>query len=443
MNHFNEVLKDRETRPIPEPSEACIIPFTTDEVMQALITVKPNKACGPDMLYNEHLKDTAEHLKTVWTAFYNKCLEEGQIPENWRLATLKVLYKGKGNASDPHSYRDIALECCPFKVLTCLLIKTLYKLTESTIPEEQFGFMKGRSTLQAVKCLLDDIDEALGKRKGKLHAIFVDYKKAFDLLNRSILIDKVERMVGKNYITRILRNIMARNLMQIDDNIDLSQPIDQTNGVLQGDPLSPLLFNIATADIPNAIQTEGVRIYAYADDMVLTSTDIRYLQTAFNKLVQWAINNEMQINKEKTVTMTFRKGGRAAANDVIHFGAETLTMVPHFKYLGVTLQTHGNTFTKHIKDRASTALIAMHDIKNITRLSLETAMKPFNLKISPIMTYGIDLIWEHLNKDNLQDIERIKASFLKKALGLSKFTPSRITYLLSKEPFYLSKLRLL
>ena len=176
--------------------------------------------------------------------------------------------------------------------------------------------------------------------------------------------------------------------------------------------------------------------------MVLTSTDIKYLQTAFNKLVQWAINNEMQINKEKTVTMTFRKGGRAAANDVIHFGAETLTMVPHFKYLGVTLQTHGNTFTKHIKDRASTALIAMHDIKNITRLSLETAMKLFNLKISPIMTYGIDLIWEHLNKDNLQDIERIKASFLKKALGLSKFTPSRITYLLSKEPFYLEELRL-
>ena len=111
VNHFNEVLKDRETRPIPEPSEACIIPFTTDEVMQALSTVKPNKACGPDMLYNEHLKDTAEHLKTAWTAFYNKCLEEGQIPENWRLATLKGLYKGKGNASDPQSYRGIALEC--------------------------------------------------------------------------------------------------------------------------------------------------------------------------------------------------------------------------------------------------------------------------------------------------------------------------------------------
>ncbi|PSN52113.1 hypothetical protein C0J52_04342 [Blattella germanica] len=39
-------------------------------------------------------------------------------------------------------------------------------------------------------------------------------------------------------------------------------------------------------------------------------------------------------------------------------------------------------------------------------------------------------------------MERIKASFLKKALGLSKFTPSRITYLLSKEPFYLEELRL-
>ncbi|KAJ4425868.1 hypothetical protein ANN_27494 [Periplaneta americana] len=58
----------------------------------------------------------------------------------------------------------------------------------------------------------------------------------------------------------------------------------------------------------------------------------------------------------KTVTMTFRKGGRAAAN-VIMYGTEPLTRVPHFKYLGITMQTQGNVYTLNIKERAPEAVI--------------------------------------------------------------------------------------
>ncbi|KAJ4451621.1 hypothetical protein ANN_03090 [Periplaneta americana] len=229
--------------------------------------------------------------------------------------------------------------------------------------------------------------------------------------------------------------------VQIDDNIDRSQPLEQTNGVLQGDPLSPLLFNIATSDVYKDIEADNVKIYAYADDMVILSTDIDDLQTAFNHLKEWANKNELLLNEKKTVTMTFRKGGRAAANDVIMYGTEPLTRVPHFKYLGITMQTQGNVYTLHVKERAAAAVIAMNGIKNLHKISLSTAMKLFELKITPIITYGIDLIWEHLTKNNLSDIERVKATFLKKALCLSKYTPSRLTYVLSKESFYIEDLR--
>ena len=222
--------------------------------------------------------------------------------------------------------------------------------------------------------------------------------------------EKLVKITGDTHITRLLRNILARNFITIDDTISTSEPIEQTNGVLQGDPLSPLLFIIATAEIPEAVTTEGVKIYIYADDMVLLSQNHESLQTAFNKLAKWASLNDLALNETKTVQMTFRKGGKPANSDAIRYGNKALANVSHFKYLGITLQASGKVYTKHIKDRLAAAMIAINCIKNLHRISLNTALTLFQLKVMPIMTYGLDIKWEHLTKGNLEDIERVKAT---------------------------------
>jgi hypothetical protein len=73
------------------------------------------------------------------------------------------------------------------------------------------------------------------------------------MLNRAKLVAKLENVTGPDHATRILRDILDYNYVQIDDNIAISRDITQTNGVLQGDPLSSLLFNIATIDAARAI----------------------------------------------------------------------------------------------------------------------------------------------------------------------------------------------
>ena len=79
--------------------------------------------------------------------------------------------------------------------------------------------------------------------------VFIDYTKAFDLVNRQLLITKVEKIIGRTNLTVLISNILPENHIQIDDGIGRSSWISQTNGVLQGDPFSPILFNALTYDV--------------------------------------------------------------------------------------------------------------------------------------------------------------------------------------------------
>ena len=107
----------------------------------------------------------------------------------------------------------------------------------------------------------------------------------------------------------------------------------------------------------------------------------------------------------------------------------------------MTLQTTTNSFRIHNKQRATAATKAIHDIREITKLSLTTAMTLFNTKIVPILTYGLELTWDKLRSKDLQTLENVKARFLKKTLGVSKYTLSRLVYVLAREPFLLEELR--
>jgi hypothetical protein len=316
-------------------------------------------------------------------------------------------------------------------------------MLDPVLPEEQFGYRPRRSTSLAAGSLLQHIRTELVKPRGKLYAVFVDYSKVFNMVNRELTINKLEGLIGRTKLTTLIFNILVDNQIQIDDGIGKSQWLIQTNGVLQGDPLSPILFNALTHDVGAKIKegTDTV-MYMYADDMALVSETIPDLQKAVDLISIWAQTNEIKINEETTELVVFRKGGILAESERIKCNGKHLHRANHFKYLGLTIQTTGKSFRIHLRSRMVAAVRTMKDIKNLKLIALGTARQLFRLKVEPTLTYGLEFIWEYLTCKQLLELEKMKARYTKRVLGVSQHTRSRLVYELAKETFFVEDLKI-
>jgi hypothetical protein len=231
--HFAKVLSNKGTRPVNMgKGEVCNkenIRLFTQQEAEAINSAKNRKAAGPGEINNEHLKVAQPLLLETWTDNFNNSQEKGISPEPWRLSTM-VLYKGKGNVSSPDSYWGIALECTLFKIFMRLITKRLTKLVDSQIPDEQFGFRHGRPMIHAVTKLLNNTEEVLRWPGENLFVAFVDFSKAFDILNRNMT--KVNDFMGQRHpVTRVIRNILPNNSVHINYSISMSMEIPQTSGL--------------------------------------------------------------------------------------------------------------------------------------------------------------------------------------------------------------------
>ncbi|KAJ4440266.1 hypothetical protein ANN_08405 [Periplaneta americana] len=159
-----------------------------------------------------------------------------------------------------------------------------------------------------------------------------------------------------------------------------------------------------------------------------------------NRLHVWSRRNGLDINTGKTKVMKFRKGGNVSRSDIFTYANEKLEIVNSYKYLGLTLQVTGKSFTKHIEERCSAAIKATYDIKKLEKLSTTTALRLFYIKIAPIVSYALKKIWVHLTSANLKKLEAVKGSYLKRALQVSRTTQTRLVYLLMDTDFFVREL---
>lgn len=105
-------------------------PFTEEDVTKAIHSLKNNKACGIDLILNEHLKSLSPMIIPTLLNIFNLIFDTGIVPEVWTLGMIKPIYKCKGDREDPSNYRPITLISCLGKVFTAMLNNRIQTFAE-------------------------------------------------------------------------------------------------------------------------------------------------------------------------------------------------------------------------------------------------------------------------------------------------------------------------
>ena len=139
--------------------------------MSAMKRMKKGKAGGPDDIPVEAWKCLGDEGIDWLTNLFNSILTSEEMPEEWRASTLVSIFKHKGDIQECKNYRGIKFMSHTMKIWERVIDKRFRE--EVTISDEQFGFMPGRSTTDAIFALKQFMEKYREGRQ-KLHCVFID-----------------------------------------------------------------------------------------------------------------------------------------------------------------------------------------------------------------------------------------------------------------------------
>ena len=175
--------------------------FSQREFAAALQHLKPGKAPGPDSICPELILHAGAALKSWLRDFISSCLRRLKIPKIWRRALVVAIPKPGKPVGDPKSYQPISLLCIPCKILERLIYARVEPLIDPLLPKEQAGFRRGKSTVDQVVLLIQNIEDIFEAKK-KAGAVFIDLTAAYDTVWHRGLTCKL--LVPDKFRTRLL-----------------------------------------------------------------------------------------------------------------------------------------------------------------------------------------------------------------------------------------------
>ena len=335
-----------------------LFPTCALEVQRHINKLKAKTSTDVYGLSIKTVKVVSDEISNPMAHIINACFEEGIFPRCLKWGEVVPIHK-KGDHGTPANYRPITILPAFGKIIESILTERItdYISYRRHLAPNQFGFQKGKGTVQALEELMQYIRTTLEEGQQSLVS-FYDLTKAFDCVPHDILLEKLERYGIRGGALKIICSYLEDRQQSVKCHGQTSKPRPVKHGVAQGSLIGPILFILYVNDLPSCI--DRGEMVQYADDTTYHTRchskdgGIHSTGQATTQLQNWFETNKLALNIEKTKMVHFFTTRRE--------NLET----QHAKFLGVTLDSR-LTWLPHVDALAKTLSTACYAVRKITQ----------------------------------------------------------------------------
>ena len=289
------------------PSQAnsfMLFPVSAVEIEKEMYSLNSFKASGPFSIPVGLLKLLKTCISFSLEIIFNISFSYGCVPDQFKLGNVIPVHK-KDSGTCMNNYRPIS----PLFIFNKILEKLVYnRLINFILYDKQFGFRRNHSTLHATLLITDKIQRAIEDGLFSC-SIFLDFSKAFDTVDHSILLQKLShygvRGIANDWFSSYLNNrrqYVSIGSIKSDDTLI-------THGVPQGSVLGPLLFLLYINDFSKCSNVFDFHIFADDTNLFYSSSNLVELESIVNYNLRyvsdWLMANKVSLSISKTNFLIF------------------------------------------------------------------------------------------------------------------------------------------
>ena len=387
-----------------------------DKIREIIMQMNTTKSSGYDKISVKLLQAAGNSIVGPLTHIFNQSLRTGIFPDEWKIAKITPIHKAD-EKNLCGNYRPVSVISVVSKVFEKVVYEQLMQYLEQhkIISKVQSGFRANHSTKTS---LLHLTNEWLRNMDAGLinGVLFLDLKKAFDTINHTILLSKLEcygiRGLSLQWFESYLNN--RKQICKVNNSLSTFQNV--SCGIPQGSNLGPLLFLIYINDLPNSLEITEPAMFTDDTSLTATGETPAEIQNKLRREIQnvssWLSANYLTLNEEKTEYMLIgsTKRLKQIKNDpIIKIKDHVIRRVYNKKVLGLEIDDKLK-WTKHVEKQSkkiSCSIAMLRKIKPyVPQTTLQTMYKSFVL---PYFNY-CSTVWFDGNKTHAEKMLKLQKS---------------------------------